>query len=81
MFYGIEEHTRVDVLHRVQLVLERSDDAEVAAATAQCPEQIFVLLVARDEELPIGRHDVHRDDVVNRQPEPAAEMAAAAAEC
>ncbi len=64
----------------MQLVFERRDDAEVAAAAAQRPEQILVFCLARDEEPAVGRHDVGRDQVVARQAERAREISDPAAE-
>ncbi|MDT4830473.1 hypothetical protein FQZ97_639380 [compost metagenome] len=45
-------------------VLEGGDDAEVAAAAAQRPEQVLVLVRRRTQDLAAGRHDLHRDHVV-----------------
>ena len=54
---------------RVQPVLERGDDAEVAAAAADGPEEIGVLGGARVDELAVGEHDVGAQQVVDRHPE------------
>ena len=48
--------------------LERGDDAEVAAGTADGPEEIFVFGGARPVELAVGGDDVDREQVVYRQP-------------
>ena len=45
---------------RVERELERRDDPEVPAATAETPEQVGVLVGARDEELAVGGDDVAR---------------------
>ncbi len=45
-------------LHRVQAELEARDDAEVAAAAADRPVEVRVLVGARMPELAVGRHDV-----------------------
>ena len=65
---------------RVQPVLERGDDAEVAGAAADGPEEVGVLGGARVDELAVGEHDVDAQQVVDRHPEAAAEPAEAAAE-
>src|SRR5204863_7895104 len=56
------------------------DDAEVAAAAAQAPEEIGVLLLARSQALAVGRDDGRSEQVVEREavqtdqvPDPAAE--------
>ena len=58
------EHDRPD---RVQAVLERGDDAEVAAAAADAPEQIGVVVLAGGDELALRSHDVHGEEVVDRR--------------
>ena len=75
-----ERRPRVHRSHRMRAELERRDDAEVAAAAAQRPEQVGVLrLVCRDDAA-VGQHDVGRQQVVDRQPVLAGEVADAAAE-
>ena len=64
----------------MQPVLERGRDAEVAAAAAQAPEQLGVLVRAGVHELPVGGHDVSGDQVVAGQADLAHEPADAAAE-
>ena len=59
------EHDRP---HGVKPVLERGNDAEVAAAAAEAPEEVRVLILAGGENLAIGRHQVDRDEVVDRGP-------------
>ena len=69
--------------HGVDLVeaeLERGDDAEVAAAAAQRPEQVRVLVLARADPLAARQHDLRADEVVDRQAVLAGEVAEAAAE-
>jgi hypothetical protein len=60
---------------RVEAELERRDDAEVAAAAPEPPEQVGVLLLAGDEELALGGDDVAGDEVVDREPALAHEVA------
>ena len=43
---GEEQHAGVDLAHRVEPELERGDDAEVAAAAAQRPEQLGLVLAS-----------------------------------
>jgi hypothetical protein len=51
----------------VQPERERRDDAEVAAAPAQRPEQIRVLVGAGDENVAVGGHHLRLDEVVAGQ--------------
>ena len=44
----------------VELELEAGDDAEIAVAAAQGPEQIFVLVITRGDLPSIGENDVRR---------------------
>ena len=70
------EHRRA---HGVQGVLERGDHPEVAAAAAQRPEQVRVLLRAGVHQLPVRRDEVGADQVVGGQaaaPDQPAESAA-----
>ena len=71
------EHDRPD---RVEPEGEAGDDAEVAAAAAQPPEQVGVLGVGRVTTAPVGGDDLGFDQVVAREPELALEPTAAAAE-
>ena len=54
----VEHRAAIDVVDRVQAELERGHHAEVATATADGPEEVFVLPLARDEEPPIGGDDI-----------------------
>src|SRR6185312_11005364 len=58
------QHPGVDLLQRQQLELDRGDDAEVAAAAAQRPEQLRVVLVGGPADLAVGGDDLDRGDVV-----------------
>ena len=64
----------------MQRELERRHDAEVAAAAPQGPQQVGVLVLAGADQPPVGRHDLGRDEVVDREPVAAPEPADAAAE-
>jgi hypothetical protein len=64
----------------VQAVLERADGAEVAAAPAQRPEEVRVLVRVGPHQLAVGRHELGTEQVVGREPVRALEPAAAAAE-
>ena len=66
--------------HRVQGKLERCDHAEVAAAAAQRPEQIGVLLLRCTNDARIGGHHLGGDQVVARQAGDGREPADAATE-
>jgi hypothetical protein len=58
------EHTGAEL---VQLELELGDDAEVAAAAADAPQQVGVLLGARPHDGSVGEHDLGREEVVAGQ--------------
>src|SRR5690606_25711250 len=62
------------------LELERGDDAEVAAAAPDRPEQIRVLVGARAAHLAVGGDDLHRKQVVGGEAITPADPAEAAAE-
>ena len=57
----------------MQAEFERGDDAEIAAATLERPEQIRVGSLADAQQTTIGSHDVRRDKVVTRHAERPAE--------
>ena len=59
---------------------ERGDDAEVAAAAADRPEQVGVLVGARADALAAGQHELGLEQVVDRQAALAGQVAEAAAE-
>ena len=59
---------------------ERGDDAEVPAAAPERPEQVGVLVGARADAFAAREHDVRLEQVVDREPVLAAEVADAAAE-
>jgi hypothetical protein len=48
--------------------LELGHDAEVSAATAHAPEKLWVLRLARLDELAIGGDQLDREELVDRQP-------------
>ena len=59
---------------------EAGDHAEVAAAAAQRPEQVRILLRAGGDEAAVGEHHVGLEQVVDGQPVLAGQVAGAAAE-
>ena len=67
-------------LHRVQLEQEAGDDAEVAAAAAQRPQQVGVLLLAGGDEAAIGQHDIGLEQIVDGQAVLARQVAMPAAQ-
>jgi len=58
------EHARAE---RVQAELKLGDDAEVAAAAADAPEQVGVLTLAGAHDPPVGQHHLGRNEVVAGQ--------------
>src|SRR5215217_3097945 len=75
-----EQHPRVDLGEREQLDLQRGDQPEVAAAAAQGPEQVRVVLVIDTAQPAVRGHELDGDDAVGREAVPAAVPADAAAE-
>ena len=73
------EHAAGELADVRQPVLEAGHDAEVAAAAADRPEQVRLVLGVDASELSIGRHDLGGEDVVDRQAMEAAEVADATA--
>ena len=65
----------------MQVELERSHDAEIAAAAAHRPVQVLVLFGARVTELTVRVHDVYRLDVVEREAEAPRQAAEARTQC
>ena len=51
---------------RVELDLERGDDPEVAAAAAQRPEQVGLVVGVDAAELAVGGDELDRGDAVRR---------------
>ena len=77
------EHQRAAEDHRpdgMQGELELGDHAEVAAASAQAPEQVRVLVLARADDAAVGGHDGGGHQVVGGQAVHALEPAGARAE-
>ena len=66
--------------HRMGLELKLGDHPEVAAAAAQRPEQVGVLVGAGVHQRAVGEHHVGPDEAVDRQPEAACQMPETAAE-
>ena len=76
-----EEHDAgVDLADREQVELERGDDAEVAAAAAQRPEELGLVVAVDAAQLAVGGDELDRGDAVRRQAVLAAVPADAAAE-
>ena len=75
-----ERRPRHHGAHRVQPEHERRDDAEVAAAAADRPEQVGVLGRARVRARSVRQDDLGLEHVVDREPVPAAQIADPAAE-
>lgn len=79
-FDGPEGGAGDDRAHFVQPEQERGDDAEVAAATADRPVQVGVLVGARAYALPVRQDELGLQQVVDGQPALAGEVPDAAAE-
>ena len=77
---GEDEQAADDRVDRVEPVLQARDDAEVATAAAQRPEQLRLGLRVDAAQPPVGGDDLRREQVVDRQPVLAHEEADAAGE-
>jgi hypothetical protein len=64
----------------VELIFEGCDDSEIAASTAQAPEEVRVLRGAGGQEATVGRDHIGRDEIVDGQAVLAGEPAEAAPE-
>ena len=62
-----------DRADRGELEVQRRDDPEVAAAAADAPEQVGVLVGRRGHDAPVGGDNFSRHEVVAREPELALE--------
>ena len=70
----------IDCLDGMRAELERGHHTKITAPAADGPEQVFVLFSAGGDETAVGQHHVRREQVVNRQSEPARQVSDAAAE-
>src|SRR5207237_10480284 len=62
---GVAEETARDRRsHCVQAILERRGDPEVAAATANAPEQLGVLVLTHAQNAAVGSDEFHRGEIV-----------------
>jgi carbonic anhydrase len=52
---------------RLQPEFEVGYDTEVATATAQCPEQVRMVVFGGPHAATVGQHDLHRRQVVDAQ--------------
>ena len=77
MLDGAERDRMVE---RVQPELEGGDDAEVRPGAAHAPEELRVLVLGRAHDPAVGGHELDREHVVDREPEPALQPSHAAAE-
>src|SRR3954447_2049234 len=75
-----EHRAGIDLRRGVQDELDRGHDAEAAAAAAQRPEQLGLVVAVAAHEAAVGGDELDRDDAVRREAVPAREPAQAAAE-
>ena len=75
-----ERRAADDRLERMRPERELGHDAEVAAAAADRPEEVGVLVRARGDLRAVGEDHLRREQVVDRQAVTAREIAVAAAE-
>jgi hypothetical protein len=72
--------TTHDLINRVELVFEGRDDPKVASTSAQCPEEVRILIRARVPQLPVCANHVRGNEIVTSRPKPSEEPAEPAAE-
>src|SRR5581483_3926344 len=77
---GSARHPARVRVHRVQSVVEAGDDAEVAAAPADRPEEIRMAVAVDLEDAAVGGDDLGAEQVVDRQTVLAREVAGTAAD-
>ena len=77
---GEEEDAGVDLRDRVERELHRRDDAEAAAAAADRPEELGLVVAVGADEASVGGHELDGRDAVRGQAVAAREPAEAAAE-
>ena len=65
---------------RVEAKRERGNDAEVAAAPSERPEEVGISILGGGHEAAVGEHDVGRDEIVDGQAERSRQIADASAE-
>ena len=75
-----ERRAADDLRDRVRLERELGHDAEVAAAAAQRPEEVGVLVGARGHRLPVREDDLGAEQVVDREAVRAREVSHPSAE-
>src|SRR5207245_4118552 len=80
LFERPEHRPTIDRADGVQLQQERGDNAEVAATTAYCPEQVGMLLGAGGDKAAIGEHHVNAEQVVECQAQCTREVTDASAQ-
>src|SRR5437868_5688175 len=80
LFERPEHRPTIDRADGVQLEQKRGDNAEVAATTAYCPEQVGMLLGAGRDEAAIGEYHVNAQQVIDCQAQCTREVANASAQ-
>jgi hypothetical protein len=68
------------LLHRMQSEVEVRDDAEIAAAAADAPQQVGMIARTGAYHAAVRGHDVHRFEIVDRHAEATRESTEAAAQ-
>ncbi len=77
----LEEHRAAhDVADLVELKLEVRNDPEIATTTAQCPEEILILVVAGGHLAAVSQHDIGRQQVVDRKADASRQVSDATAQ-
>ena len=64
-----------DRSHLMQTEKEGRDDAEVAAAASDCPEQVGMLVGAGPDRLAVREHDLGVEEVIDGETAPTGEVA------
>ena len=62
--HWVENHSRQHCIDGMNSILERRDDAKIAAAAPQAPEEVRVLIRTGRQKLPVGDNEIRRQQVV-----------------
>jgi hypothetical protein len=76
----VDEEPRAHTGQTMQTEAHGGHDAEVAAAAAQCPEQLRIIVAAGDNDASISEHDLSGQQIVECQAEAADQWPVAAAQ-
>src|SRR5262249_46297296 len=74
----VDQHSGPYAGEVMQLDVHIDDDTEIAATTAQGPEQFLLLTMPSRDDPAVGENNIRAEQIVERQPKPPKEGAVAA---